>query len=119
VLQHIGGEGDVGDAVAQGQQVPVGDDGPLGRLRTEFRHIRLEEIGARTSPPELLGEVPATAADIDDGTPGDGTVVRLDLVDGVTGEQRIAGFGIVLLMEEGPEESKGPSEGRVLDNWGW
>jgi hypothetical protein len=119
VLQHIGGEGDVGDAVAQGQQVPVGDDGPLGWLRTEFRRVRLEEIGVRTSPPELLGEIPATAPDIDDGTPGDGTVVSLDLIGGVTGEQRIAGFGIVLLMEEGPEESEGAAEGGVLGNWGW
>ncbi len=62
------------------------------------------------APPELLGEVTAAAAYVQDGTPGDGTVVGLDLVGGVAGEQRVAELGIVLLVEEGTEEGRAPKE---------
>ncbi|CAM5240496.1 hypothetical protein SVIOM74S_04303 [Streptomyces violarus] len=72
VLQHVGGEGDIGHPVRQGQQIAVGDDRvprPLRLPVTQLPGVRLEEIALRAAPPELPGEVAVAAADVDDDLP--------------------------------------------------
>ncbi len=60
-----------------------------------------------TPPPKLRREVPAPTTDIHDRAPGDGTVVALDLINSIGGEQRIAVFRIVLLMQKATKQGKG------------
>ena len=68
-----------------------------------------------TAPPKLLGEVPATPTDVYDCAAGNGPVVSLDLVGSITGEEGVAGFRLVLLMQKGPKESEGAAKRRVLE----
>ncbi|GEC08076.1 hypothetical protein SSP24_57310 [Streptomyces spinoverrucosus] len=115
MLQHIGREGDVGHPVGQRQQIPVGDHGAIGRLLAQLTHVGLKQVGLRTTPPKPLGEVPTTPTDIDNDPPGDGTVVGLDLGDGVAGEEGVAGVRGVLFVAERPEEGKGTPKRRILE----
>ncbi|GHH83567.1 hypothetical protein GCM10017771_10480 [Streptomyces capitiformicae] len=85
------------DAIGEGQQISVGDHGPVGRLASELPQIGFEEISAGSPPPKLLGEVPGTPADVNDGPAIDPTAVRLNLIDGIASEKGVAVLGIVLL----------------------
>jgi hypothetical protein len=105
----------VGDAIGEGEKIPVGDYGPVGRSASEFAQIGFEEISAGPSPPKLLGEVPGTPADVNDGPAVDLTAVRLNLIDGIASEEGVAVLGIVLLPKEGPEEGHGAPQRGVLE----
>lgn len=116
VLQHVGGEGDIGRPVREGQQIAVRDDRvprPPRRPVTQHRGVRLEEIALRAAPPELPGEVTGAAADVDDDLPLQGDM-PLDLVRRVPGQQGVDGLRVLGLAQEGAEQREGAAEGRVF-----
>jgi hypothetical protein len=87
MLKNVGGERHIRDPRGQRQQIPVRDDGPVGRFRPQLPYVRLEEIGVSAAPPKLLSEIPTPTTDVHDCAPGNGPVVALDLISSITGEE--------------------------------
>ena len=132
MLEHIGGEREIGHAVREGEEVAVTGDrralcpdpgphghpvpfglrrvlGVLGRERPFDQCLGLDQDAAGPGLPEGLGEESPAATDVEDGLARQ-VGVPLDLGPRVERDAAVEGVGIGLLEAEHPGETDGAGQ---------